>query len=522
MYRFRIRQFKTPCRKSFHFILILMMILVIGTSSITVAVKALAPTPIESVKEPPIYPSPALSNYANSSSLANWILTRLELTPTWRNGSSYIYYPSLLRDSINTSYSVNAFLSGGLWGYEMREFTYDALDIVAYYEVSGDLKDFIISIHDPLKLPANQTEKETAIYVADKLGIPILANSTDSIKVLNLKYGIDNATALIFFQSLNGLPLVGLNFTVFWFDQAGTLRQIQSYVYYDVIPARISSSDALSIGRNETLDIAGSSSIINESIMGLRLTPVFQNGSHSGNETYDPIKGFVLCYEYLAYVRNESANSPQGLLILIDSQDGSIRWVEKEGLSVEEHSLAFPFSAILVLLIPLLIVGAIISFVFVPVASFGFAAILSLLAIWMKGPRVLENFNRGRIIGYIAAKPGCSYSELREALGMANGPLSYHLAILEKVETIRSIKDGRSRHFYSTGIAIENPKATYLGLTEARILSEIERLGLSSNSEVAVSLGMSRQRVLYNIKRLAKRGLIEEWNSRWKVVSDKE
>ncbi len=516
----RTRSFTASLRISFRFILILIMIFILGTSSMTIAAKAITSTPIQSIKEPAIYPSINLFNYANSSSLANWILTGLEITPTWRNGSSNLYYPSLLRDSMNTSNSGNAFFNGFLWGYEVREFTYDALDIVGYYEVSGDLKDFIISIHDPLRLPANQTEKETAIYVANKLSIPVLTNSTDSPTILNLKYGNDNATALIFSRSLNNLPLIGLNFTVFWFDRTGTLRQIQSYAYYNVIRPQISSSEALSIGRNETLDNAGSSNIINESIIGLRLTPVFENGSQSGNVTYDPIKGFALCYEYLAYFRNESANSSQGLLILIDSQDGSIRWIQKESLPVNEQSLAFPFSAILLILAPLLIIGVIISFVFVPVASFGFAAILSLLAIWMKGPRVLENFNRGRIIGYITAKPGCSYSELREALGMANGSLSYHLAILVRIEIIRSDKDGRTRHYYSTGVAVENPKATYLGFTEARILDEIERLGLSSNSEVAENLGMSRQRVSYNIKLLAKRGLVEEQNSRWKIVKN--
>jgi predicted transcriptional regulator len=425
----------------------------------------------------------------------------------------------MLRDSNNASYD---FADGSFWGYQIREFTYDSLDIIAYYELSGVIRNFIISIHDPLKLPANQTEKETAIYVANKLSIPILTNSTDSPKVFNFGSGYGNATALVFSQSLNGFPLTGLNLTIFWFNGTGVLRQIQSYAYFDLQFPSLSSTDALLIGRNETLGIAGYSNFINESIIGLRLAPVFEREGLGNNMTYNPISKLTLCYEYVAYIMNTTADSPQGILLLIDSQNGSIRWIQMESLPVSDHSIAFPLSTILVLLIPVLFIGAVLSFVFVPLASFGFAAILSVLAIWAKGPKMLENFNRGRIIGYITARPGCSYSELKDALGIVNGPLSYHLAILEKIEIIRSEKDGRKRRYYCTGIAVQSPTSTYLGMTEAKVLSEIERLGLSSNSEVAGRLDMSRQRVLYNIKLLAERGLIEEEDSRWKVVKSKE
>lgn len=502
----------------FRLLLILTIVFSLGSSPISVAA-AETPSPGIPAKLTPTYPSLDLSNYSNSSSLADWILGRLEISPVSRNGSSIVNYPSMLRGSNNRSYD---FADGSFWGYQMREFTYDSLDIIAYYELSGVINNFIISIHDPLKLPANQTEKETAIYVANKLSIPILTNSTDSPKVFNFGSGYGNATALVFSQSLNGFPLIGLNLTIFWFNGTGVLHQIQSYAYYDLLFPSLSSTDALLIGRNEALGIAGHSNFINESIIGLRFAPVFERGGFGNNTTYNPISGFTLCYEYVACVMNTTADTPQGLLILIDSQNGSIRWIQMEALPVNDHSIALPLSTILVLLIPVLFIGAVASFVFVPLASFSFAAILSILAMWAKGPKVLENFNRGRIIGYITAKPGCSYSELKDALGIVNGPLAYHLAILEKIEIIKSEKDGRKRRYYCTGIAVQSPKATYLGLTEARVLSEIERLGLSSNSDVAGSLGMSRQRVSYNIKLLAKRGLVEEENSRWKAIRGKE
>jgi|GEM_PF-2345239 len=513
-------QSSMPSKRAYcRLLLVLIIILSLGLFPMAGAAKAAPSTNTEPAKVSLIYPSYDLSDYSNSSSLADWILTRFEITPIWRNGSSIVNYPSILRDSNNASYD---FADGFFWGYQMREFTYDSLDIIAYYELSGVLNNFIISIHDLLPLPAGQTEKATAIYLAQKLGIPIPANSTDSPKVLNLKLGSDNATALVFSQWLNGSSLTGLNLTVFWFNGTGVLRQIQSYAYYDLQFPSLSPSEALLIGKDKALGIAGYSNFINESIIGLRLAPLFESGAYRNNTTYNPISGFTLCYEYLAYVMNTTADSPQGLLILIDSQNSSVRWIHLEALPVNDRSIAFPLSTILALLIPILFIGAVVSFVFVPLASFGCAAILSILAIWAKGPKVLENFNRGRIIGYITAKPGCSYCELREALGIINGPLSYHLAVLEKIEIIKSTKDGRTRRYYSTGISVQSPKATYLGLTEAKILSEIERLGPSSNTEVAGSLGMSRQRVSYNIKLLAKRGLIEEEDSRWKAAKSKE
>ncbi|MGB0329723.1 MAG: hypothetical protein ACPGCU_03805, partial [Candidatus Poseidoniaceae archaeon] len=57
-------------------------------------------------------------------------------------------------------------------------------------------------------------------------------------------------------------------------------------------------------------------------------------------------------------------------------------------------------------------------------------------------------FQRGRLLGYLTANPGCHFRALLSALDMSNGQLSHHLRVLELEESIWRRKDGRLVRYY--------------------------------------------------------------------------
>ena len=57
-------------------------------------------------------------------------------------------------------------------------------------------------------------------------------------------------------------------------------------------------------------------------------------------------------------------------------------------------------------------------------------------------------FQRGRLIGYLTANPGCHFRALMAALNMSNGQITHHLRLLENQELIWRINDGRFVRYY--------------------------------------------------------------------------
>ena len=56
-------------------------------------------------------------------------------------------------------------------------------------------------------------------------------------------------------------------------------------------------------------------------------------------------------------------------------------------------------------------------------------------------------FQRGRIMGYLQANPGCHFRALMSALDLSNGQTTHHLRVLEREEQIWRRKDGRLIRF---------------------------------------------------------------------------
>jgi DNA-binding MarR family transcriptional regulator len=122
--------------------------------------------------------------------------------------------------------------------------------------------------------------------------------------------------------------------------------------------------------------------------------------------------------------------------------------------------------------------------------------------------RALDHFTRGRILGYVQAYPGSKYTSVREALGLTNGTLAYHLWVLERLGFIKSARQGRVRLLYPRGRPITQ-NSLVLSELQYTLLDLLKVEGPLSQSEISRSLKLSRQRVHYNVKKLRSLDLVE-------------
>lgn len=121
---------------------------------------------------------------------------------------------------------------------------------------------------------------------------------------------------------------------------------------------------------------------------------------------------------------------------------------------------------------------------------------------------MLDHFVRGQIYGYIVAHPGTTYTELKRALRVANGSLTYHLHVLARMGFIQSERLGKYRVFYPEEMPDGRRRGMVLSNLQGRILSRIRTTPGIAISELASALHMRKQNVSYNVGRLREWGLI--------------
>ena len=124
-----------------------------------------------------------------------------------------------------------------------------------------------------------------------------------------------------------------------------------------------------------------------------------------------------------------------------------------------------------------------------------------------------DMLTRGRILGYLEANAGIHFSELRDALGLANGVSAYHLHTLEGQGEVISWRDGKLRRYAVSSLTkeelsrIRNPIAgTRLAILE--VLSDSGQLGLKG-SEIRTKLQISRQLLSHHLSELRSSELVE-------------
>lgn len=133
-------------------------------------------------------------------------------------------------------------------------------------------------------------------------------------------------------------------------------------------------------------------------------------------------------------------------------------------------------------------------------------------------------FQRGRIMGYLQANPGCHFRALMGALDLSNGQTTHHLRVLEREEQIWRRKDGRLIRFYPMtrdlhpGIAVDHLPVPPLSMDpnslQGRILTMLDHDGLMGDfptqAELARRLERSQQLISHHLRTLERYGLVEK------------
>jgi DNA-binding transcriptional ArsR family regulator len=133
-------------------------------------------------------------------------------------------------------------------------------------------------------------------------------------------------------------------------------------------------------------------------------------------------------------------------------------------------------------------------------------------------------YQRGRLMGYLTANPGCHFRALMAALDMSNGQITHHLRILEAEEGIWRRKDGRLVRYYPLTNALHPeladddlpvpPLSPDPNSLQGKILSLLDQDGplgeFPTQAELALRLEKSQQLVSHHLRTLQKFGLVEK------------
>jgi DNA-binding MarR family transcriptional regulator len=133
-------------------------------------------------------------------------------------------------------------------------------------------------------------------------------------------------------------------------------------------------------------------------------------------------------------------------------------------------------------------------------------------------------YQRGRLMGYLTANPGCHFRGLMAALEMSNGQITHHLKVLAEEEIIWRRADGRLVRFYPftsnihPGIDEEDlplpPLSPDPNSLQGKILRLLDDDGqledYPTQAELANRLERSQQLVSHHLRTLQKFGLVEK------------
>ena len=127
----------------------------------------------------------------------------------------------------------------------------------------------------------------------------------------------------------------------------------------------------------------------------------------------------------------------------------------------------------------------------------------------LRKEKVLDDFTRGRIYGYITAFPGEHYNSIKRALDLPNGTFAHHLSVLEKEGHIKSRTDSTLKRYYPMDMKVPSPGGT-LKHTPTLIMEVIKETPGISQREVAAVLGLSSSTVGYHVEDLIERGYVRK------------
>lgn len=132
-------------------------------------------------------------------------------------------------------------------------------------------------------------------------------------------------------------------------------------------------------------------------------------------------------------------------------------------------------------------------------------------------------YQRGRLMGYLTANPGCHFRALMSALDMSNGQITHHLRILEAEEHVWRKNDGRLVRFYPLTNKLHPntseedlpvpPLSPDPNSLQGKILNVLDQDGdlgqFPTQAELAKRLEKSQQLISHHLRTLQKYGLVE-------------
>ena len=228
---------------------------------------------------------------------------------------------------------------------------------------------------------------------------------------------------------------------------------------------------------------------------------------------------------------NFQATSFQVRSVEVESQIQTTEPVADQAETESELSVQEQAESLVPSVIVVVTTGSLLSLLFTFVLSNESLRIPSTTAgLWLLGliGRTHETtdgrYQRGRLMGYLTANPGCHFRALMAALDMSNGQITHHLRILESEEGIWRRKDGRLVRYYPLtnslypGMKEDDlpvpPLSPDPNSLQGKILSLLDHDGplgeFPTQAELAVRLEKSQQLVSHHLRTLQKFGLVEK------------
>ena len=122
--------------------------------------------------------------------------------------------------------------------------------------------------------------------------------------------------------------------------------------------------------------------------------------------------------------------------------------------------------------------------------------------------KILDNFVRGKLFGFIQANPGIDCNTLLLDLNIPHSTLLYHLRRLESEELVLCSEDGARKRYYPADRSLPEPGPSRLTSSQETVYGLIFDAPGISQIEMAESLGVSKVAVTYPIKALLEKEVI--------------
>jgi len=152
-----------------------------------------------------------------------------------------------------------------------------------------------------------------------------------------------------------------------------------------------------------------------------------------------------------------------------------------------------------------LVLGSAIFIAGTEAGTYGFFSMVG----WTKRKKhVLDNETRGMIMGYIVAKPGANYNQIKKRLKLQNGTLAYHLHVLENEQQVRSKTQGIYKRFYPYNMKAPVSELDQLTDNQRKIYNAIRSNPGTTQKKLAGLTGIAQPNVSSNLKILQDKGMV--------------